>query len=75
VTGAQLRAARGILNWSVRQLADAAGVAVSVVRRLEEVDGPPTTFESIFPLIKQAIEDAGVEFLFPPLGKPGVRPR
>ena len=75
VTGAQLRAARGILNWSVRQLADAAGVAVSVVRRLEEIDGPPTTFEAIFPLIKQALEDAGVEFLFPPLGKPGVRPR
>ena len=75
VTGAQLRAARGIFNWSVRQLADAAGVAVSVVRRLEEVDGPPTTFEAIFPLIKQAIENAGVEFLFPPLGKPGVRPR
>ena len=36
ITGAQLRAARGILNWSVRDLADAAKISASAIRRLEE---------------------------------------
>jgi PAS domain S-box-containing protein len=74
ITGAQLRAARGILNWSVRQLADAAGVAVSVIRRVEEIDGAPREFEQCFARIKHSLELAGVEFIFPPQGKPGVRP-
>jgi PAS domain S-box-containing protein len=74
-TGSQLRAARGILNWSVRQLADSAGVGVSAIRRVEEFDGPPKEFEHYGERVRQVLEEAGVEFLFPPLGKPGVRLR
>jgi PAS domain S-box-containing protein len=75
LTGSQLRAARGILNWSVRQLADSAGVAVSAIRRVEEFDGPPREFERCSGRVRQVLEEAGVEFLFPPLGKPCVRLR
>jgi len=75
LTGAQLRAARGILNWSVRELSQAARVSSSTIRRLEEMDGPPPGREEALAPLQAALESAGVEFLFPPSGKPGVRPR
>lgn len=75
LTGAQLRAARGILNWSVRELSLAAGVSSSTIRRLEEMDGPPPGREVCLGPLQAALEAGGVEFLFPPTGKPGVRPR
>ena len=75
LTGAQLRAARGILNWSVRELSQAAGVSSSTIRRLEEMDGPPPGREDALPPLQAALETGGAEFLFPPSGKPGVRPR
>jgi PAS domain S-box-containing protein len=75
LTGAQLRAARGVLNWSVRELSLAAAVSSSTIRRLEEMDGPPPGHEESLAPLQAALEAAGVEFLFPPSGKPGVRPR
>jgi PAS domain-containing protein len=75
ITGAQLRAARGILNWSVRKLSDAAHVSAATIRRLEESDGPHAECEATLADIRATLEQAGVEFLFPPLGKPGARPR
>ncbi len=75
VTGAQLRAARGILNWSVRELSQAAAVSSSTIRRLEESDGPPPGREDTLAPLQAALEAGGAEFLFPPSGKPGVRPR
>jgi PAS domain S-box-containing protein len=75
LTGAQLRAARGVLNWSVRELSEAAKVSSSTIRRLEEMDGPPPGREEALAPLKAALEGGGVEFLFPPSGKPGVRPR
>jgi PAS domain S-box-containing protein len=75
ITGPQLRAARGILNWSVRDLANAAKISASTIRRLEEANGALTEPEDALVPLKETLEGAGVEFLFPPLGKPGVRPR
>lgn len=75
ITGAQIRAARAIASWSVRDLADAANVSVSTIRRLEEFDGPPTAEETALAPISSALREAGIEFLFPPIGKPAVRPR
>jgi PAS domain-containing protein len=73
LTGAQIRAARGLLNWSVRDLSEASGVSPSVIRRLEEFNGAPGTREERMGDIQAAFERSGVEFLFPTLGKPGVR--
>lgn len=75
LTGAQLRAARGILNWSVRQLAGYAGVSQGVVRRLEEYDGVLPGSDESMDVFRRLLSDAGVELLFPKFGKPGVRPR
>ncbi|WP_375158473.1 PAS domain-containing protein [Bradyrhizobium sp. RDT46] len=75
ITGAQVRAARGLLRWSVRDLAKASGVSRSIIRRLEEIDGPAPTDNAPLSAIEQAFRDAGVEFLFSKTGKPGLRPR
>jgi PAS domain S-box-containing protein len=74
LTGAQIRAARGILNWSVRDLAEKAQVSGSTIRRLEEADGPVSPGEAAIASMREALEKAGVEFLFPPSGKPGLQP-
>jgi transcriptional regulator with XRE-family HTH domain len=75
VTGAQLRAARGILKWSVRDLAEAARISASTIRRLEEINGPPIEPEPALTPLREAFERFGVEFLFPPIGNAGVRLR
>ena len=75
LTGAQMRGARGVLNWSVRQLANRAGVSPGVVRRLEEYDGALPVSDESLEVFRKALSDAGVELLFPRIGKPGIRPR
>ncbi len=72
ITGAQIRAARGILNWSVKNLADEALVTAAAVRRLEEREDEKP--KAALNRIRSALENAGIEFLFPAVGKPGVRP-
>ena len=75
LTGAQIRAARGLLRWSVMDLAKNSGVSRAIIRRLEEVDGPPAADEPALQMIETSLVDAGLEFVFPRSGKPGVRPR
>lgn len=75
LTGAQIRAARGILNWSVRDLAESAKVSASTIRRLEELNGASPGNEPSLEPIREVLERSGVEFLFAPTGKPGARPR
>ncbi|WP_052832977.1 PAS domain-containing protein [Bradyrhizobium sp. LTSP885] len=75
LTGAQMRAARGILNWSVKQFAKQSRVSPAVVRRLEEYDGALPVSDELIELFQKTLSDAGIELLFPPVGKPGVRPR
>jgi PAS domain S-box-containing protein len=74
LTGAQIRAARGILNWSVRNLAEATDLSPAMIRRLEETNGVAPIPGSSALKIKQSLHRAGVEFLFPAGGKPGVSP-
>ena len=75
LTGAQMRAARGILNWSVKRLAEDVGVSPGVVRRLEEYDGALPVSDETMEVFQKALSDAGIELLFPQVGKPGVRLR
>jgi len=42
LTGAQVRMARAALRWSIAELANAADVGDSTVKRIEEVDGVPS---------------------------------
>lgn len=74
ITGAQIRAARGILNWSVRSLADRSGLSPAVVRRIEEQDGITNNADDSVMLIKDALSAGGVEFFVLPEGEAGVFP-
>ena len=70
---AQLRAARGLLGWSQSQLAEASGVGLSTIRRMEGSDGPLRgTAENVWK-VQQALEDAGVIFIYADEEGPGVR--
>ncbi len=74
VTGAQIRGARGMLNWSAPDLALRSGVSVPTIRRLEKVDGVTASTHGRTLLdLKRAFEDAGVEFIGEPDDRPGVR--
>lgn len=75
ITGAQLRAARGLLNWSVAKLSTESGVSCSAIRRLEEYNGVTKNASGSLRRLKAGLEMAGAEFIFPPNGKSGVRPR
>ncbi len=73
ITGAQIRAGRAIANWSVRDLAERSGVSPNTIRRLEETNAEVANAEEAR-LIRDTLTNAGVEFIFPATGHPGVRP-
>jgi PAS domain S-box-containing protein len=75
LTGAQIRGARGILNWSLRDLAEATGISSATLRRLEETDGAVHLSEQEAARVVESLFNAGVELFFPSVGKPGVRPK
>jgi transcriptional regulator with XRE-family HTH domain len=69
----QVRAARALLRWSAQELADASGVGVATIRRMEVVDGVPSGQIRSLLAIQTALESAGVEFIGSPTDNPGVR--
>jgi PAS domain S-box-containing protein len=75
ISGVQVRAARAIAGWSVRDLAEASGVSGSTIRRIEDDGGLPETRDTRkLNIIRRTLEKAGVVFLPAPNGKGGVRP-
>ena len=69
ITGAQLRAARALLKWSVRELSARCSVSRSAIARGEKVDGTPTTQVRNLVAIRRVFEEHRIEFL----GLDGVR--
>ena len=60
MTGAQIRAARGFLDWSVRDLGKKARVHFNTIHAIERGKsiGKPATMAAI----RKALEKAGVQF-------------
>jgi len=73
ITGAQIRAARALVRWTAEDLANAASVGVSTIRRAEAENGPPTITVANLKLIRVALESAGIEFISENGGGAGVR--
>ena len=62
ITGAQMRAARGLLRWSARELAEKSGISLPTVQRMESVERVPPSSAKSVDAIQKAMERAGVEF-------------
>jgi transcriptional regulator with XRE-family HTH domain len=73
ITASQCRAARGLLDWTQQELADAARVGVATVRVFEG-EGAETRLATLA-VLRRAFEVAGVEFIDENGGGPGVRLR
>lgn len=86
ITGAQVRAARAFLHWTIADLADKAGVGISTVQKIEQETplkpGLDTTREhreaarnQSLEKIEAALRKAGVTFLSDDGNGRGVRVR
>lgn len=70
----QLRAARVLLRWTAQDLADASGIGVATIRRIEVMEGVPLgRHVRTLSAIQTALESAGIEFIGSPDDAPGVR--
>lgn len=73
ITGAQIRAARAFLRWTIADLAAAANVGLSTIQKVEEVGGDPRIESTLqwrsdardeaLTKIRSALEKAGITFL------------
>ncbi len=75
VNAAQMRAARGLVGWSQTRLAEASGLALSTIKRMEGDRGPLRSSAENVLKVQHALEDAGVVFIDENDEGPGVRLR
>lgn len=73
ISGVQIRAARHALRWTVSELAQAANLSVSSIKRVEVSDDVPTISARSLAAIKAVLEAAGIEFIGTPDDGPGIR--
>ena len=70
-----IRAARSLLRWEQRDLAEASSVSLPSIKRLESKPGPMMARLTTIAALRNALESAGVEFIEENGGGPGVRLR
>jgi len=75
ISGAQIRAARGLLGVSSRDLGTLSRVSWATIKRFEEVKGIPPSRSGTLQRVQRALESAGIEFIGDPINSPGVRLR
>lgn len=74
LTAEQIRAARALLGWTQPQLAEASGLSMMSIRRMEGPSGPGQRSAANVEAVRQALVDAGIIFISEnELGGPGVR--
>ena len=73
ITSDQIRAARALLRWSGKDLAEKTGLGFSTLMRLEVLDGVPSAQAKTLENIQKAFEKAGIEFIGTPDECAGVR--
>jgi len=73
ITSDQIRAARALLRWSGKDLAEKSGIGFSTVMKMESDSGVPNSNFKTFEALRKAFEEAGVEFTGSPDSQAGVR--
>nr|WP_255722522.1 helix-turn-helix domain-containing protein [Lichenibacterium sp. 6Y81] len=74
ISPAQLRAARAMVDWSMLDLAKAAKLSISTVKRFER-DGHQLVSAEAIAMMRDALETEQVRFLPDDGNGPGVRCR
>ncbi|WP_323847018.1 helix-turn-helix transcriptional regulator [Microbulbifer magnicolonia] len=59
VSGAQMRAARGILKWSIADLEKQSGVSSMTIKRMERGDGVPSARDENIQAVYNAFISSG----------------
>jgi transcriptional regulator with XRE-family HTH domain len=72
ILAVQLRAARTLLGWSQKDLADVSGLSLPTIQRMETL-GPHRSSAGNVDKVQRALETAGIEFIDE--DAPGVRLR
>ena len=70
-----IRAARALLRWEQRDLAEASSISLPTIKRLESKPGILEAHTSPVAALTRALENAGIEFIDENGGGPGVRLR
>ena len=75
ITAEQMRAARALLRWSAKKLADTSGLSWPTIQRMESATGVPPGKSTNLNQIQKSLERAGVVFIDAEegVGGPGVR--
>ena len=72
-TSEQIKMARAALGWSIDVLAEKTSISSRTIKRIEAAIGIPNATAANLKLIKQTLEQAGVEFIGNVDEGPGVR--
>jgi transcriptional regulator with XRE-family HTH domain len=75
ITSSQLRAARALMDLSIKELSDLSNVSVPTIQRLERQTGVISSQPRTLLDLVRTFEEAGVEFIGTPDDRPGVRRR
>ena len=73
LTSGQIKMARAALGWSIDVLAEKTSISSRTIKRIEATIGIPNATAANMKLIKQTLEQAGVEFIGTAEEGPGVR--
>jgi transcriptional regulator with XRE-family HTH domain len=73
ITSEQIRAARALLRWEQQRLAEASGISLPSIKRLESKPGELAAYDTTVAKLKDALETAGV--IFTNDDAPGVKLR
>ena len=72
ISSKQIKAARVLLGWKGKDLADKSGVGITTLRRYEVQDGIPNANRFVINAIKACLEEEGIVFSGDPIKSPGV---
>ena len=73
ITSSQIRAARALLDWSIKETSMFTKVSGPTIQRLERQTGVISSQPRTIIDLKRSFEEAGVEFIGTPDNGPGVR--
>jgi len=63
LTSDQIRAARALLKWDQKALAQASKVSLATIKRIEPLSGPIVANAVTIEALRRALEAAGIEFI------------